>query len=409
MSSFHSSFLFSIFPREVGIPQFKPVRRVVHRQKELDQFIDQYNGLGDVYTSVYDNSLLIDKVFFDFDGVYAFEFARKFANWLYIKGISYIPVITGKKGFHIYPLIYPQHLHTDERKQKAIIQMAQEFLIDRSKCYYPIHGEIYDIPKELKDKYKHNKRIDFNDYHLISDDPIVQAKYSDNKIIAYVRILEGLDSFEGNWWYTPACDTQIMGDIRRLCRVPNTKRILGNGIENYCTYLPIRFFELSEIKVFSYQKTTNYVPRPSGVPIELKYILRASKVEFSNAIITNFQEKGKVISYEVDSTILETVRHILNPGIFRSLHSPEPPNKVRVAAVCEMKHVGLSKQEIVNILLEFNWSDKDQNIISDKVEQIFRKDYPKFCKSTLIGQGLATNRDFLEKKKRFKYQWNGLE
>lgn len=402
MSSY-SSFLFDIYPREVGIPQFKPVRRIVHRPKEFEQFVDEYNGRGDVFVAVYGEKRLVDKLMFDFDGHFAFEFAKKFANFLYIHNLSFVPIITGKKGFHIYVLLYPEHLTGEEKEQKKTISMAQMWLMEQAKCYYPVMQKKYELNDEIRDIYQDKKKIDHNLYHLFTDEPVHQAKFMDNKIYAYIRLEKTPKKKSKDWWYTPACDTKIVGDIRRLTRVPNTKRVFPSGGVNYCTYLPVKFFEMSEERVLQYQKSTHRPTKPQGSLKSIDEYAKETEIEFRNAIIVNLETEGELVGYEYDSPLLELVERILNPGIFRAMLSPEPPNMIRVAAVCEMKHFGMRRDEIIKALIEFGWSDKDESVIEDKVDQIFRKGYKRFSKSYLLREGLATERDFETKRKRSKF------
>jgi hypothetical protein len=391
----------------VGIPQFKPVRRIVHRTKEFEQFVEEYDGRGDVFVAVYDEKGLVDKLMFDFDGSFAFEFARQFANYLYIHHLSYIPIITGKKGYHIYVLLYPEYLKGEEVEQKNKISMAQNWLIEQSGCYYPVYQKEYELNDKIAGYYQDKKSIDYNLYYLITDEPVHQAKFMHDKIYAYVRLYEApeepyiiIKDKKIKWWYTPACDTKIIGDIRRLTRVPNTKRVFETGGINYCTYLPIRFFEKSEERVLQYQKAQQPPTTPEGSLKSIDEIALPIKTEFRNAIIVNLETEGELVGYEYDSPLLELVEQIMNPGIFRALLSPEPPNMVRVAAVCEMKHYGMRKNEILQALKDFGWSDWDESVAEDKVDQIFRIGYKKFSKSYLIREGLATERDFEEKRKR---------
>jgi hypothetical protein len=162
---------------------------------------------------------------------------------------------------------------------------------------------------------------------------------------------------------------------------------------------------MSEERVLQHQKSTHQPTKPEGSLKSIDEFAKPTKIEFRNAIIVSLETEGELVGYEYDSPLLELVEQILNPGIFRSLLSPEPPNMVRVAAVCEMKHFGLRKEEIVQVLREFGWSDWDEGLAEDKIDQIFRRDYKKFSKSYLIREGLATERDFEKKRKRSEFKW----
>ena len=97
--------LFNKFPREVGYP-----RRIVNNVCELKKYVELNNGIRGVYVSLYDLTYTIDKFFFDFDSVdlnQAFEDVKLFINRLEEYNYPYIPVFSGRKGFHVYVLVKP--------------------------------------------------------------------------------------------------------------------------------------------------------------------------------------------------------------------------------------------------------------------------------------------------------------
>lgn len=98
--------LFSRFPREVGYP-----RRVVYNYAELVRYVELNNGVRNVYVSLYDLTFTVDKLFFDFDSRtdlgQAFEDAKAFARRLEEHNYPYIPLFSGRKGFHVYVLVKP--------------------------------------------------------------------------------------------------------------------------------------------------------------------------------------------------------------------------------------------------------------------------------------------------------------
>lgn len=95
--------LFFSFPREVG-----KQRQIVEDEDEFRMYVDTESGRSDVFTSIYamnDNDRVIDKVFFDIDGEDAFTTARKLYTALRAHGLTVIPIISGRKGYHIYVLV----------------------------------------------------------------------------------------------------------------------------------------------------------------------------------------------------------------------------------------------------------------------------------------------------------------
>ena len=181
--------LFSTFPREVlalsrtmdnGIKI--PTRSVVLSQKELDLFVRKYAGVQDLYVGsfIYEGntgSTTVDKLPFDFDDEHK-GYAQKFAKWLYEHKIGYVVVGTYFDRYHIYVLINPQRLTPLE------LQEAQLSLLEQAGIY------------------------------------------------------EKIENGTGEY-YQPMTDTHIIGDIRRVMRMPNTPRLPkkeGGEILCYSTY-----------------------------------------------------------------------------------------------------------------------------------------------------------------------------
>ncbi len=93
--------LFAQFPREVG----NPSRSTVKSLYEFENFITENNGINDCYTSVYPSSGVVDRVSFDSDGIGALSETKAFYNHLLHKGFCAIPIVSGKKGYHIHVLL----------------------------------------------------------------------------------------------------------------------------------------------------------------------------------------------------------------------------------------------------------------------------------------------------------------
>ncbi len=96
--------LFGKFPREVG----NPVRRVVRGMKELENFVIENNGQHECFVGVYPQfGKVIDKIILDADGKGSLNEAKQLYKDLRSKNIFVIPVVSGKKGFHLHMLMKP--------------------------------------------------------------------------------------------------------------------------------------------------------------------------------------------------------------------------------------------------------------------------------------------------------------
>ena len=293
--------LFTRFPREVGL-----YRKIVKSYRAFRDYIIKNNGVNDCYTSLYDINFTIDKVFFDFDGKGALETAKTLYEHLYTKGYPVIPVITGKKGFHIYLLVKP------DGYTKRDLTIASYSIL------YSVFGE--ELP--------------------------------------------------------PSVDTHVLGDIRRLVRIPNTLRPPENL--TWCSYLPPDFHELRESEIYSYQKA----------PHDFEYPLRPlpSLSEFINKEIKlppydDVQEQNNFSCGKADSLILECLR----PCLAKLITLRNPPHYARVAVTVDLLNAGFTDKQILEFFKTLNWIDFKEPVTLRYIKALRRHKYrPYSCKKLKI-------------------------
>ncbi len=131
--------MFFKFPREVGLP-----RKVVFNKKEFLDFINLNNGHKDkIYTSLYtftvaenngrqtykENSQVIDKIFFDFDGEPSFEHTHRFHEYCDKNSLMHSIAFSGG-GFHCYIYCHETNKPGYEylQNKKDTIANAQKFI-----------------------------------------------------------------------------------------------------------------------------------------------------------------------------------------------------------------------------------------------------------------------------------------
>ncbi len=121
--------LFFYYPRTAGIPQLYKLRN----EKELEKYIATHNGTPrGCHVSLYDITRrpTIDKLLFDFDSknlFSAYEEVCCFVSELRKKKLPFIPVFSGRKGFHVYVMLNPIELDCDSAM--AVLRIAQLSLI----------------------------------------------------------------------------------------------------------------------------------------------------------------------------------------------------------------------------------------------------------------------------------------
>jgi len=306
--------IFSPFFREVG-----KSRRVVYNLKEWLNEIDKLNGFDDVFTSVYPLDGTIDKIFFDIDDKdieKAFEVAAKLYSWLRDNGFTVIPIATGKKGFQLHVLLEPlRYSNLCEKKKKELLANAAYYIIEKA---------------GLTDE---------------DGEPMSQI------------------------------DTHVIGDVRRLCRVPNTLRPPEN--KSFCVFLPPNFDEMGIDDVVEYTK---------HLSLEYNYEINELKNLFDFPIVLTEKRKKKIARMDArrlraPENIREYLKRLLRPCIFEELLRAEPYHFIRVAATIDLLRLGFTIDEIVKMYSLLGWTDFDYDKTRYQVEHIAEKGYsPYSCK-----------------------------
>jgi len=129
--------IFPEFPREVVFVKenVRARKRIVRSFSELTRVSSIYGGLYNVYTKLYVGNTL-NKVFFDIDAenIYdAFNDAIGLGKVLERENLLYIPVFSGKKGFHFYVMSNQFNYSSDEVPlAKYILSSVQNYFIEEA-------------------------------------------------------------------------------------------------------------------------------------------------------------------------------------------------------------------------------------------------------------------------------------
>lgn len=140
-------------------------------------------------------------------------------------------------------------------------------------------------------------------------------------------------------------DPHVTGDIRRLCRIPNTQRI-GNG---WC--VPITRQELFTINDPKEFKKLSISPRF----IDFSIIERPS--------IFRFVKEDTTIDKPIQSIDIAppkeifSLKQILRPCVYDAIRTPNPKHDFRICFVIEALNHGLTTSQIFSICERLQWID----------------------------------------------------
>jgi len=119
--------LFFYYPRSAGIPQIYKLKN----ENEFENYVKTHNGSPTgCHVSLYDITQrpVIDKILFEFDGSVSnlnpvFEEVKNLVDQFKHKKLPYIPIFSGRKGFHIYLILNPLEMSVEIAK--AVVRQIQ--------------------------------------------------------------------------------------------------------------------------------------------------------------------------------------------------------------------------------------------------------------------------------------------
>jgi len=239
--------LFGKFPREVGIPS----RSVVRSRKDLENFVINNNGINDCYIGLYPLSGEIDKISFDSDGKGALSETKQLYKNLISEDYPVIPVISGKKGFHIHIRLTPKQYE----QPKEVLLNAQL--------------------KILEDTFGVNEKGELK-----------------------------CESF----------DSHVFGDVRRIFRIPNTLRPPENrNYCTYLP--PEEFLDMTEEDIAEHTKSTHSYSFSNGDVLLTLHNFPKTNVKAKNFVpVESMSEgSGRTINNDVLKNLLRPClyRHII--------------------------------------------------------------------------------------------------
>lgn len=160
-------------------------------------------------------------------------------------------------------------------------------------------------------------------------------------------------------------DYHVVGDVRRLCRVPNT--LHSKGL--YCTYLPPDWTWMEWKDLIAHARERHEYEYEIRRNLTLEDVkVERKDFEFARGDIEKCPSKNLLKAF-------------LRPCLYRRISDSNPSHTARTAMVIDLMWVGLPEKQIVDIISQLGWEDFDRAQTEYQVEQIFRKKYkPYSCR-----------------------------
>lgn len=284
--------LFGTFPRDM---RGKYGRVVVENQKKMFERMQQ----GMNHISVYDLNFLIDKVVIDIDSnsvEKSFQSTIEVIERIENEGADYVPVFSGRRGFHIY-ILTEKFQPPNKPTGNVVIRKAQEYFS------------------------------------------------------------EGVDHI----------DTQFLGDVRHMLRLPNTCREDTNCL---CTYLPKEFVDWTPEDVVVWSKEMHSVDYSLERNIDVrKYITKEAEDIKSFRI-----NPPDLDQHPIPENIKGFLERLIRPSIFkRAVEGSSPGHMVRTEFVAELSALGYDAEHILAIISRLGWSNYDERTTWYHIDKIVNR------------------------------------
>ena len=302
--------LFGTFPREVAEkPDGNFQRRLIYSTEQFIDYIERNNGINtQVFSSVYSLDFTIDKAFIDIDG--SLDYQKALCRYLSSEQIPYIPIASGKKGFHTYIILKPKQY----QNPKELLYSVTMYILEQT------FGK-----QELT--------------NLIQNDII---------------------------------DSHLIGNIRGMCRIPNTLRSPLNL--TYCTYLPNNFLFMTEQDISHHIKQPHFYDYhiniqncPTLEDLAKKYNIKIDEYNHQNnngngnlsKLSTNIANIKNIHTY---------LEKLLRPCLYYNLITTNPKHKFRVVATIDLLQF-LQPKQIMEIYSRLKWLDFNEHETLYQIEK----------------------------------------
>ena len=184
-------------------------------------------------------------------------------------------------------------------------------------------------------------------------------------------------------------DRQIVTDIKRVLRIPNSKRFDGTIDTNtYC-------IPMTEVEVLNntIHDLLERCKKPKDIEIHSRYIQEnRPEMQVYDDVDINENTYGSIPLKE--NRISEDVEYILDtciplPCVRKRFSGPNPHHRIRFTGVIHLYQAGFTPAEVRSIIKKIGWVDYDKDITHKMTEQIWNRRYSELPCDELRRLGLC--------------------
>lgn len=149
-----------------------------------------------------------------------------------------------------------------------------------------------------------------------------------------------------------SADSHVIGDVRRICRIPNTLRPPEN--RSWCTFLPPTWTKMSELDILQHVKQTHlYKYNLDDQPLDIEQ-LPVVETDLPR------EDPSQDAHINIPGKEQPFLKSVLRPCLYNGIIAKNPRHDVRTAATIELLEF-LSSEQIFKIYSGLNWFDWDSD------------------------------------------------
>lgn len=206
-------------------------------------------------------------------------------------------------------------------------------------------------------------------------------------------------------------DRAVLGDVKRLCRVPNCRRFDGVLMSPTDLWtVPLSQRELESItpkKLAEWSREPRQIEKP-GESRPPFFVRQDEEYEPSVEPEKVEREPLGVAEAELNEKMEKWVADLLQlPCLYERIKTNNPAHSVRLASAIMMYNAGLERQDIVEVFSRFGWADFSPKKTRKFLKSIERKGYASMSCATLQSKGLCVFEQGSREEECDKFGYSG--
>lgn len=168
-------------------------------------------------------------------------------------------------------------------------------------------------------------------------------------------------------------DSHIVGDTRRMFRVPNT---LNDG--RYCCPLPFEFRKMNIEEILDYSKTQHSINFFPGDLQTIQELAGDFKVPQRNES-EEFKDEIKVGSIPS----MDILEELIRPCVIKEIQKSNPGSIARLDFVSEMMFASFTPKQILEVIKNLDWDNFDERQTEYQIRKVFERRLKPYSNSKL--------------------------